>query len=486
MIRGTTLLFVVLIVVALGAMGFWLAGIDGAVELTLPNGTTSGLPLGFAILGGTLLAGLVAVGWWIFAGLVTMPWTLGKARRAGQVKKANRALAEGLLAAEAGDAKTALKLAKKAGKHADDDRLKLLLEARAAEAGEDWSEAERAWGQLMRLPGGQLAGLRGAAASAIERGDTAVAEARARAALELKSGADWPFNSLFDLQVSQGRWAAALDTLALAGRGGGLSGRPLARRRAVLLTAKAANMGPDERHPAQRALAEAIKSAPDFPPAAWYGARHLMVDGKLKSAQNVLELAWKARPHPALAQLSRRLDPEENSRADRVRLEGLIKANPGHRESRILKAELAMEAGAWTDAVRELALLIEEKPTARLSLLMQRALTGYGDAGEAERWSIMAATAAREADWSDIDPQGGAFDFSAQAWSRLVYAFGDTGALVHPRYEDFSRELEAGKPIALPKPTPATAPSPTRDLNERMGSAETPAPSEPTTPKAAE
>ncbi|MEL6569608.1 MAG: heme biosynthesis HemY N-terminal domain-containing protein [Pseudomonadota bacterium] len=461
MIRGTTLLFVVLIIVVLGGLGFWLSSIGGSIELTLPDGTSSGLPLGFAILVGILAAGLVAVGWWIFTGLVTMPWTLGKARRAGQVKKANRALAEGLLAAEAGDAKTALKLARKASKHAEDDRLKLLLEARAAEAGEDWSEAERAWGQLMRLPGGQLAGLRGAAAAAVERGDTNVAETRAREALELKSGADWPFNSLFDLQVSQGRWEAALETLNMGERRGVMTGQPLARRRAVLLTANASGLGPDHRHAAQRGLAEAIKAAPDFPPAAWYGARHLMVDGKLKAAQGVLELAWKARPHPALAQLSRRLDPEEKSKADRARIEGLINANPGHRESRILKAELAMEAEKWTEAVRELALLIEEKPTARLSLLMQRALTGYGDTDEAARWSVMAATAAREADWSDIDPRGGAFDFSAKDWSRLVYAFGDTGELVHPRYEDFSRELEAGKPIALPKPDAlSSAPGP--------------------------
>ena len=37
-------------------------------------------------------------------------------------------------------------------------------------------------------------------------------------------------------------------------------------------------------------------------------------------------------------------------------------------------------------------------------------------------------------------------------WSRLVYAFGDAGNLIHPRYEASERELEAGRPIALPKP----------------------------------
>ncbi|MEO0465726.1 MAG: heme biosynthesis HemY N-terminal domain-containing protein [Pseudomonadota bacterium] len=449
--RTSTLIVIGLAIVLFGGLGWWLTTLPGTVALNLPGAETS-LPLGLAILLALGLGALLAAAWWLIWGTLAMPWTIGRARRDSKVKKANKALTEGLLAAEAGDAKAALKLAKKASRFAEDDRLKLLLEARAAEAGEDWSEAERAWGQLVRLPGGQLAGLRGAAAAALERGDTGVAETRARTALELKSGAEWPFNSLFDLQVNQGRWQAALETLALGEKRGLISGENLTRRRAVLLTAYATSLGPDHRQPAQKALAEALRAAPGFPPAAWQGARHLMVDGKAKSAQSVLELAWKARPHPALAQLARRLDPDEKTEQDRQRLERLISVNPGHRESRILKAELAMEAKTWVDAVRELALLIEEKPTARLSLLMERALKGYGDTEEAERWARMATTAAREADWSDMDPRGGAFEFGQADWSRLVYTFGDAAELVHPRHEQFARELAAGKPLALPKP----------------------------------
>lgn len=457
MIRFTTLFFIVLVAGLAALAGYWLYALDGSVAISVP-GTTTTMPLGLAILIGLVLAGLAAAAWWLLAGLITMPWTLGRARHSGQVKKANKALAEGLLAAEGGDAKSALKLAKKAAKYAEDERLKLLVEARAAEAGQDWSEAERAWGQLMRLPGGQLAGLRGAAAAAIERGDTKVAETRAREALSLKANAEWPFNSLFDLQVSEGRWRNALDTLAVGDKRGLISGVQVSRRRAVLLAADAASLGPDRRQAAQKALAEAIRAAPDFPPAAWHGARHLMIDGKLKAAQGVLELAWKARPHPALAQLARRLDSDAAAPVHRQRLEALIAANPGHRESRILQAELDIEAGDWVKAVRGLALLVEENPTARLCLLMERALKGYGDATEAERWARLAATASREADWSDIDPRGGAFDYDRADWARLVYAFGDVGDLVHPRHERFSKELEAGKTMALPAPEASAAP----------------------------
>ena len=202
-------------------------------------------------------------------------------------------------------------------------------------------------------------------------------------------------------------------------------------------------------------MAEAIRSAPTFPPAAWHGARHLIVDGKAKAAQGVLELGWKARPHPALAQLVRRATQTESTAMKRKRLEALIEAHPEHRESRILAAELAMESRDWVTAVKTLAELIEAGPTARLCLLMERALKGYGDMKEAGRWARMAVSASREADWSDIDPKGGAFEYSNADWARLVYKFGDVGELVHPRYESFGRELEAGRAMALPAPVEA-------------------------------
>ncbi|MEM7766057.1 MAG: heme biosynthesis HemY N-terminal domain-containing protein [Pseudomonadota bacterium] len=454
MIRVSTLLIIALAVLVVGLGAYWLFSLEGTVAIAVP-GTTAELSIGLALLLLVATALVLAVAWWLLTSFVSLPWAMGRARRGARIRKANKALTEGLLAAEAGDATAALKLARKAGKHAEDDRLKHLLEARAAEASENWSEAEQAWGQLMRLPGGELAGLRGAAAAALERGDMKAAESRARSALALKSGAEWPFNSLFDLQVNRHEWGAALQTLALGEKRSLITGDSLKRRRAVLLTALAVSLAETDRMAAQRALAEALRNAPGFPPAAWFGARHLATDGKAKAAQGVIDLAWKTRPHPALAQLSRKLSPGDTPATIRQRLASLVDANPGHRESRILQAEIAMDEKKWVDAAGILAVLVEDNPTARLCLLLSRALSGYGETEEAERWSKTAATAAREADWSDLDPKGTAFDFAPQDWSRMVYAFGDVGELVHPRHETFSRELDASRPLALPAPGPA-------------------------------
>lgn len=436
---------------AVGAFCWWAFNLPGRVSIPV-GGDVMDLQAGAALLAVIILGGVIAALWWLLTSVLVLPGKIGKSRQVARVRKANSALADGLLAAEAGDAKAALRLARKAARHAEDERLKLLLEARAAEANDDWSGAERAWGQLTQLPGGQLAGLRGAATAASARGDTLAAEARAREALQLKSGADWPFQSLFDLQVSRAEWEKALETLGIGERRGLIVGDALRRRRAVLHTARAISLPNEQRQAAQKGLAEAIRAAPGFPPAAWHGARHLMISGKAKAAQGVLELAWKARPHPALAQLAQRLTQGEARQSVRKRLKALINVNPEHRESRILAAELAMDEGDWVGAIKTLALLVEENPTARLCLLMERALAGYGDADEAKRWGRMAVSASREADWSDIDPKGGAFDYSNADWARLVYAFGDVGKLVHPRHETFGRELEAGRQLALSAP----------------------------------
>lgn len=443
------LFVVILLLVLTGLAVLWASRLPGELIIDLGAGAAYEIKLVVALLGLLLLGAAIAVVWSFVTGLMTFPARFSRSRRAARVRDANKALADGLLAAEAGDAALARKLSKKAAQFAEDDRLKLLLEARTAEIADDWSNAERAYGQLARLPGGQLAGLRGAAAAASERGDGIAAESRAREALELKSSADWPFNSLFDSQVAAGRWPDALDTLDQGERRTQIPTENANRRRAVLLTAHALELRRTDRREAQRHLSEAHKIAPDLPAAAFHAARYLFSEGRPRPAQTLLETAWRARPHPALAQLVRRAETAKPGDGQ-AGLRQLIAQNPDHRESRILAAELAMADRSWMDAVKTLAELVEERPTARLCLLLEKALKGYGDGEEAARWGRMAVTASREAEWSDLDPTGDTFDFDARDWARLVYAFGDAGQLIHPRYETYERELDASRPLALP------------------------------------
>ena len=90
-----------------------------------------------------------------------------------------------------------------------------------------------------------------------------------------------------------------------------------------------------------------------------------------------------------------------------------------------------------------------------------------------------AATAPAETDWSDLDPEGDAFDYSDQDWRRLVFSFGEKGELIHPRYEQGAARRKPLDMIASHKPeTPKPSESKatlgdkvdTNDLADRLDS----------------
>jgi HemY protein len=120
-----------------------------------------------------------------------------------------------------------------------------------------------------------------------------------------------------------------------------------------------------------------------------------------------------------------------------------------HRESKIIMAELAMERGDWDGAQSHLDDAYRENPSSRICILFAQVARGRGDENAARTWLAQAAAAPREADWSDLDPEGPAFLYDDSDWSRLVYAFGDGGQLVHPRMERGGSDA-LGPVLALP------------------------------------
>lgn len=400
---------------------------------------------------------LVAVAWYIISTLLRIPFALNRTAKRARFGKARNALADGLIAAEGGDSADALKKARKSTNlvksDASDRKLSYLLAARAAEANGDWNEAEHAYSDLSREKGAELVGLRGLTAAAIHRGDLRGAETHTRKALALKSNASWPFSTLFELQTKAADWEAANETLAIGEKRKAIDLEVARRRRAVLLTAQASRIRQDAPEKAERLAADAARMAPSFPPAAYIAARLQLAAGKISKAQTTIEGAWRIRPHPALALLWRDLKTNEAPNQSAKRLKTLANINPTHRESRILLVEAEMAHGNWDSAEEILTHLLREGETTRLCTLMETIAGRRGDTTDAARWSRLASSSAREADWSDIDPDGRAFNFISEDWARLVYTFGDGGSLIHPRYETYGGELETIAHIALPKPS---------------------------------
>lgn len=405
----------------------------------------------FSIIAVTVLVALLLPVLRLLMTLIDAPGRLMKMNERNRRKKGQEALALGLIAAEAGEFDDARKHAEKAAELIQEPRLAKLLEARAAEVSGDISAAERAYTGMLQHEDTEILGRKGLLQAALKRGDRIAAMAHAEAALRLSRTASWPFTTLFELKVAIGDWEGALDALEEGEKRKLIESKAATRRRAVLLTA-AAHKHERERH-GDRAIDMALKAvriAPGFAPAAAVAARLLILDQKAWKAQAVLEEAWEASPHPAIAHAYRDIKSDEPEPDKQRRMMGLVDLKPEHRESKIIAAEVAMDRHDWRTAEEHLEHAYRENPSSRICNLFAAVCKGRGDDDGYRKWMQQATVAPREADWSDLDPEGPAFLYDDADWARLVYVYGDAGQLIHPRMERGGRDVGQGSVLALP------------------------------------
>ncbi|MGJ3232060.1 MAG: hypothetical protein ACFE0P_09695 [Oceanicaulis sp.] len=231
--------------------------------------------------------------------------------------------------------------------------------------------------------------------------------------------------------------------------------------RAVLLTAEARRIEAEDPETAAKLAERAADASPGFAPAAELAGRLLASARRHRKAADILEEAWKRHPHPALARAYGELRKSDTRAKRAERLRSLADLNPDHRESRVLKADTAIDQGNANEARSNLAPLLAQPPvSARVCVLAARLDQLEGDEGGARRWMARAAHAPGEADWSDIDEAGAAFTFTDADWRRMVHAWGRDHQLIHPRHERFESPAAAAPESALlepPRARPATA-----------------------------
>ena len=429
-----------------GSMSFQFLGIEGQMPFALALGLF--LTATFIIL----------VLWRLVLGLWTAPDKFRQFSLRRRKEKGFDALENALIAAAAGEGEIAVRQAARADALLDRPALSRLLAARAAEAAGNLPGAEAHYEAMLEDPKSKLVAQRGLAQIAYERGAHAEAATYAKAAFEQSKSSNWAFDALFDAQVAQGDWVAALETLTEGEKRRRISIDRARRRRAVLLTARALECEGTEGEVARSLAEKAAASAPGFAPAVVLAARLLAPARKHKRAEDLIKSAWSAEPHPALARAlgDLRKSDTKAKRAERLRM--LAATRPEHRESKLLLAEAALDA-SQAEAARSVLdpLLNMGTPTARLCALASRLARQEDDDAAARRWMTRASHAPGEADWSDIDGEGRAFSYSSDDWKRMVYAYGDDGRMTHPRYERF--EIAAG---AVPENALLEAPRPAK------------------------
>ncbi len=339
-------------------------------------------------------------------------------------RKGFQALADGLMAIASGEGRVAMSQAAKAEKYLGRPELTNLIAAQAAELAGDTRRATEVYKRLLSDDRTRFVGVRGLMKQKLADGDTETALKLAEKAFSLKPKHQGVQDALLQLQAEKGDWKGARNVLGAKLKQGLLPRDVFKRRDAVLALQEAKEVFSDDAPiEAREAAIAANRLSPDLIPAAVLAARGYVQSGKPKYAARVLKKAWEAQPHPDLAAAFAAIVPDESPAARLKRFETLLSTNPGHEESKLLRAELLIGAEDFPAARRALGDLAETHPTSRSLTVMAAIARGEGaDDAIVRGWLTRALTASRgpqwmcekchnvQADWAPTCDNCGGFD----------------------------------------------------------------------------
>jgi HemY protein len=308
------------------------------------------------------------------------------------------AISRGLIAIGSGDAQAARRAAGEANRLSPSEPLALLLSAQAAQLSGAPDQAERAFRAMAERGDTRLLGLRGLYVEAQRRNEPQAARLYAEEAAKNEQGVNWASQAVLEFRCAAGDWPGALDRLDRMRRD--LDKDVYRRQRAVLLTARALALTDSDRDAALMLAREAVKLAPSLVPAAVLAGRRLAEAGERRKATRLLDAAWRANPHPDLAEAyaSTRLGASARERLARLRT--LAEKTPESIEGALAVARAAIDAREFSEARRALS-SYQSAPTRRVALLMAEIEDGeHGDAGRARQWMARAVQAAPDPAWT--------------------------------------------------------------------------------------
>jgi HemY protein len=353
----------------------------GEVEILVPFSAFLLFAAALFLLLHLLLAGFAALRRW--------PARARARREAEQRAQGDAALTRALVALAAGSPDLARIEVTRARRLLGDTPQALMLAAEAERlAGREEAAAE-AFLLLAKRPDARFLGLRGLLRQAIQRGDWPAAQRLAQEAEAAQPGAAWLRQERETLALRMRDWRQAL---ALAAPG--------AQQAPLALAAAAQEPDPTRAAELERL---AFQTDPAFTPAALAHAKRLKEGGSARRARQVLEEAWKARPHPdlAAAYLEGEADPLARVRA----AEQLVHGNPKHPEARLLIGTLATAAALTGRARQELEMLAASGEADRRVYLALSDLEEFEGRDTPEsraaqaRWLRQAAAADPEPRW---------------------------------------------------------------------------------------
>jgi HemY protein len=387
--------FLILVgVLALGAA--WLADRPGDVIVIWQGMRMKTSPLVMAAALLVAVAVLIFV-WSIVRAIVRSPMVLARRSRERRGARAYAAISHGLIAVGSGDIDAARKLSADANRLAPGEPLTLLLSAQAAQLAGDRDGAERAFRAMAGRADTKALGLHGLFIEAHRRDDHESAQAHAEEAAATAPTLGWAGRAVLEARCKDGDWSSALALLER--HRGAMDKASYRRQRAVLLTAQALATEESDREAAKTSALEAVKLAPTLVPAVALVARLLAQGGYMRKANRIIDTAWRANPHPELAQSFAELRASESARDRLKRIDALAKRAPENVEGALAVARAAIDAREFARARLALTPYLGA-PTKRVALLMAALERAEGDEGRAREWLARAVHAAPDPAWT--------------------------------------------------------------------------------------
>ncbi|HEX3938246.1 MAG TPA: heme biosynthesis HemY N-terminal domain-containing protein [Xanthobacteraceae bacterium] len=391
---------IVLFLILIGALSVgvaWLADRPGDVVIVWQGLRikTSLMVLAVALVTAVVVLALLLL---LIVLILRSPTILARIRRGRRGVRAYEAISHGLIAIGAGDVEAAKKHAATVNRLAPHEPLALLLNAQSAQLAGDREAADRTFRAMAGRADTKPLGLHGLFIEARRNNDAVGARAYAEEAARTAPSLHWANRAVLEALCRDGNWAGALRLLENNMRS--LERSAYRRTRAVLLTAQAHALEHRDRDAAKAAALEAQKLAPTLVPTAALAGRLLAESGQTRKARRVIDAAWRANPHPALAKAYAELRSGESARERLKRIETLAGKVPSHVEGALAVARAALGAQEFAKARAALAPYLE-KPTKRIALLMaalERA--ERNDEGRAREWLARAVNAAPDPAWT--------------------------------------------------------------------------------------
>ena len=316
-------------------------------------------------------------------------------------RKGFESLADGMVALAAGEGKTALKKAAKAERYMIRPVLTQLISAQAAEMSGDNKRALKYYKELLKNDRTRFVGIQGLMKQKMSEGETDTALKLAEKAFALCPTHAATLETLFALQTEKQEWSGARKTIEAKVKAHILPRDVGRHRNSVLLLADARRLIDDGEIPSgKEAALRANALSPGLIPSAVLAAEMHLLDNNKRTATKILKKAWGGTPHPDLARAFADIEPDETPVARLKRFNELFRVNYDASETRMLQAELMLNAEDFPGARRAIGSLAEAKPTSRSLAIMAAIEKGEGAKDVVVRgWLTKALSASRGPQW---------------------------------------------------------------------------------------